>query len=84
MTSAANPADPVRTIERSSALREDLDIMGATSRDIDALERCHQLPPIEPAGLLGYSYVILGSMMGGKIIGALMILNLFIFWVRII
>jgi heme oxygenase len=42
--------------------------MGATTSDIDALERCLWLPPIKPAGLYGYAYVILGSMMGGKII----------------
>jgi heme oxygenase len=65
---AADPENPVRTFERSSALREDLTIMGATASDIDALERCRWLPRIEPAGLYGYAYVILGSMMGEKII----------------
>jgi len=65
---ATDPADPECTIQRSSALREDLRIMGATARDIDALERCHQLPHIESAGLAGYTYVILGSMLGGKVI----------------
>jgi heme oxygenase len=65
---AADVGDPLRCVERSSALREDLTIMGATPSDIDALERCRWLPRIEPAGLYGYAYVILGSMMGGKII----------------
>jgi heme oxygenase len=65
---AADPGNPVRALERSSALREDLTLMGATTSDIDALERCRSLPRIEPAGLYGYAYVILGSMMGGKII----------------
>jgi heme oxygenase len=65
---AADPGNPVRALERSSALREDLTIMGATASDIDTLERCRWLPRIEPAGLYGYAYVILGSMMGGKII----------------
>jgi heme oxygenase len=65
---AAHPTDSVRTLERSSALREDLTIMGATTSDIDALERYRWLSPIQPAGLYGYAYVILGSMMGGKII----------------
>jgi heme oxygenase (biliverdin-IX-beta and delta-forming) len=65
---AAHPADPIRTLDRSGALREDLAIMGATASEIDALERCRWLPPIEAAGLYGYAYVILGSMMGGKII----------------
>ena len=65
---AADPKDPVRALERSSALREDLTLMGATGSDIAALERCRCLPRIERAGLCGYAYVILGSMMGGKII----------------
>ncbi len=65
---AADPGNPVRALARSSALREDLTLMGATTSDIDALERCRSLPRIEPAGLYGYAYVILGSMMGGKII----------------
>jgi heme oxygenase len=61
-------ADPVFALQRSSSLSEDLRIMGATAGDIDALERCRQLPPITRAGLPGYTYVILGSMLGGKII----------------
>ncbi|MGD0965323.1 MAG: biliverdin-producing heme oxygenase [Candidatus Acidiferrales bacterium] len=65
---ATDPADPGYAIQRSRDLREDLHIMGATAKEIDALERCHQLPPIVSAGLAGYTYVILGSMLGGKII----------------
>jgi heme oxygenase len=65
---AAHPADPISTFGRSDALREDLTIMGATASEIHALERCRWLPSIKPTGLYGYAYVILGSMMGGKII----------------
>jgi heme oxygenase len=65
---AAGGADSIRALGRSHALREDLRIMGATASDIDELERCNWLPTIVPAGLLGYSYVVLGSMKGGKII----------------
>jgi len=65
---AADPGDPVRGIQRSIALLDDLRAMGATARDIDSLERYRGFAPIEPAGLYGYTYVILGSMMGGKII----------------
>jgi heme oxygenase len=65
---AAGAGNPLCALERSSALREDLTSMGATARDIEALERCSWLPRIEPAGLYGCAYVILGSMMGGKII----------------
>jgi heme oxygenase len=65
---AANSKNPVCTLERSSALREDLTIMGASASDIERLERCSWLPSFDPAGLYGYAYVILGSMKGGKII----------------
>jgi heme oxygenase len=65
---AAKPGDPVLALGRSSALREDLRLMGATVIDIGALERYHWVSPMDPAGLFGYAYVILGSMMGGKII----------------
>jgi heme oxygenase (biliverdin-IX-beta and delta-forming) len=65
---AAKPGDPVLALERSSALREDLRQMGATAMEIGGLERCRWASPIAPDGLLGYAYVILGSMMGGKII----------------
>jgi heme oxygenase len=65
---ATLPGDPVRDLQRSSALRDDLRAMGATTRDICSLERYHGLAPFDPDGLRGYTYVILGSMMGGKII----------------
>lgn len=42
--------------------------MGATTKEVDALERCRCLPPIPAQGLPGYTYVILGSSMGAKII----------------
>jgi heme oxygenase len=64
---AVDPENPVRALERSRALSE-VTVMGATTSDIAALERCRWLPRIEPAGLYGYAYVILGSMMGGRII----------------
>ena len=42
--------------------------MGATTKEVEALERCRCLPPIPAQGLLGYSYVILGSSLGARII----------------
>jgi heme oxygenase (biliverdin-IX-beta and delta-forming) len=63
-----HPAEAAYAFQRSNSLREDLRIMGAATKDIDALERCRQLPPIARADLPGYTYVILGSMLGGKII----------------
>jgi heme oxygenase len=35
---------------------------------MDALERCSRIPPITTSGLRGYTYVLLGSMLGGRII----------------
>lgn len=63
-----DPADPVRELQRSPALRDDLRDMGATTEEIDSLPRYHGLTPIEATGLGGYTYVMLGSMMGGKMI----------------
>ena len=60
-------ASPV-AIQRSVDLRKDLRSMGATATDIDALERCSMLPSISRSGLLGYTYVILGSTLGAKVI----------------
>ena len=65
---ATPPGDPVRGLQRSGALRDDLRAMGATRQDIESLERYGGFAPIEPAGVPGYTYVILGSMMGGKIV----------------
>jgi heme oxygenase len=65
---ASVPGDPVRDFRRSGAILDDLRAMGATTRDVDSLERYGGLGPIKPTGLQGYTYVILGSMMGGKII----------------
>jgi heme oxygenase len=55
-------------IQRSGDLREDLRIMGTTVRNIEALDRCQSLPAISRAGLRGYTYVILGSTLGAKVI----------------
>ena len=65
---ATGPQDPVRDLQRSGALIRDLHSMGSTSGEIDALERYGGLGPIESASLHGYTYVILGSMMGASII----------------
>jgi heme oxygenase len=42
--------------------------MGVTTRGIDKIERCQRIPLITAAGLPGYTYVILGSLLEGKII----------------
>jgi heme oxygenase len=65
---AAGPSDLASSLQRARDLREDLFTMGATTKEVDALERCRCLPPIPAQGLLGYSYVILGSSLGAKII----------------
>jgi len=63
---ASDPMNPVRSLERSSALCEDLAIMDATRSEIESFER--SVPSINPAGLYGYAYVVLCSIKGGKII----------------
>jgi heme oxygenase len=68
VTAAATPSDPVCSLRRSQELREDLERMGVTTGEIDKIERCPRIPLISTAGLPGYTYVILGSMIGGKII----------------
>jgi heme oxygenase len=65
---ATAPEDQALRLHRSNDLREDLRIMGATARNIAAIERCTLIPPIATAGLRGYTYVIMGSMLGGRIL----------------
>ena len=65
---AAEADGSVCPFARSSDLREDLRFMGATASEIESLERCQQLPMISPGGLRGYTYVILGSTLGAKVI----------------
>lgn len=68
VAAAARPSDPVNSLRRSRELREDLQHMGITAKEIDKIERCRRIPLITTAGLPGYTYVILGSLLGGKII----------------
>jgi heme oxygenase len=42
--------------------------MGVSAHDIDAVERCQRLPNFAAGGLRGYTYVVLGSTLGAKII----------------
>lgn len=65
---AANSGHPPDVPERSRDLRTDLLAMGTTQGEIDGIERCRQIPSFSAAGLRGYTYVILGSLLGGKII----------------
>jgi heme oxygenase (biliverdin-IX-beta and delta-forming) len=64
----ANAEGPASVVRRSPDLLEDLSIMGASAHDIDAIPRCHRLPAFAPGGLRGYTYVVLGSTLGAKII----------------
>jgi heme oxygenase len=64
----AGPSDLALTVQRTHDLREDLMIMGATATEIAALERCRRVPQITSQGLPGYTYVILGSSLGAKVI----------------
>lgn len=64
----ADAGDPLLTLGRSRALRADLRSMGVSAREVDGFERCSTAPAITAAGLRGYGYVVLGSMLGAKII----------------
>jgi heme oxygenase len=65
---ATGPEDPARDLQRSGALIRDLYSMGSTAGEIDSLERSCGLLPIKPTGVHRYTYVVLGSMMGARII----------------
>ncbi|MGI9145936.1 MAG: biliverdin-producing heme oxygenase [Chloroflexota bacterium] len=60
---ASDPSVPVLGLHRASALRADLVHLGAATSEIESLERCGHLPRLELAGLRGYTYVMLGSML---------------------
>jgi heme oxygenase len=60
--------DPARGLGRVNELRTDLEMIGISKGEIEAAKRCFQLPQIPPSGVLGYTYVVLGSRQGGRII----------------
>jgi heme oxygenase len=69
MAARVFPADVlVHAIWRTGMLRDDLAALGSSPSDIDALERCDELPEFTGAGGGGYVYVTLGSTLGGKMI----------------
>jgi heme oxygenase len=65
---AAGASQSPSALQRSKDLHHDLKAMGASEGEVDAFERCPYVPSLPPAGLRGYLYVVLGSMLGGKII----------------
>jgi heme oxygenase len=65
---AATPEDPAPLQQRSLDLRDDLAIMGVESGGIDRLGDAQILADFPAGGLRGYTYVILGSMLGGRLI----------------
>ena len=65
---AATPEDPAPLHRRSLDLRDDLAIMGVEPAGIDRLGDVHILTDLPAGGLRGYTYVILGSMLGGRLI----------------
>jgi heme oxygenase (biliverdin-IX-beta and delta-forming) len=66
--SAAGASQSPSSLQRSKDLLDDLKAMGASEGEVDAFERCPYVPSLPTAGLRGYLYVVLGSMLGGKII----------------
>ena len=65
---AAGASQSLAALQRSKDLLDDLITMGSSADEIDAFERCSYVPSLPPAGLGGYLYVTLGSMLGGEII----------------
>jgi heme oxygenase len=65
---AAGISQSLTALQRSKDLREDLTAMGVSADEIGAFARCPHVASIPMAGLPGYLYVVLGSMLGGKII----------------
>jgi heme oxygenase (biliverdin-IX-beta and delta-forming) len=65
---AAEVGQSLSALQRSKDLVDDLSTMGSSADEIDAFERCPYVPSLPTAGLRGYLYVTLGSMLGGEII----------------
>jgi heme oxygenase len=65
---AATPEDPPPIQRRSLDLRHDLAIMGGEAVAIDRLGDAQIRIELPAGGLRGYTYVILGSMLGGRLI----------------
>ena len=65
---AAGTSQSLSTLQRSKDLLDDLSTMGLSADEIDAFERCPYVPTLPTAGMPGYFYVTLGSMLGGEII----------------
>jgi heme oxygenase len=66
--SALQRSQSPSALQRSKDLHDDLKAMGASASEVDAFERCSYVPSLPTAGVPGYLYVALGSMLGGKII----------------
>ena len=60
--------DAMFFVRRAGALCEDLSAAGWTTGALDAVKPCDRLPALTRAGVPGYLYVMLGSMLGGRLI----------------
>jgi len=67
---AGEPGHSVALRGRVTALRNDLCRMGATVEEVDKFERRRPFPALSEPRLLGYAYVVFGSMLGARIIVA--------------
>jgi signal transduction histidine kinase/heme oxygenase len=64
---ASGPIDPI-VREKSQLLRTDLNCLGVSKSDIDAIPLCVSLPPLtSPEELVGCLYVIEGAGLGGTV-----------------
>jgi heme oxygenase len=65
---SATAGDPAPLHRRSLDLRDDLAIMGVDAAGIDRLGEVRVAADLPAGGLRGYTYVILGSMLGGRVV----------------
>lgn len=65
---SATACDPAPLHRRSLDLRDDLAIMGVDAAGIDRLGEVRVAADFPAGGLRGYTYVILGSMLGGRVV----------------
>jgi heme oxygenase len=65
---AVGPDSGRHLFRRAPALRMDLAASGYSQRDIEAAARCTTLPHVTAEGASGCLYVLLGSMLGGRMI----------------
>jgi heme oxygenase len=66
--SVCQQQEPERRPLPTLAKTHDAHSLGASVHNIDAIQRCHRPPTFASGGLSGYTYAVLGSTLGARII----------------